>query len=218
MGQLEEDVREMILDRYNSIAAFSRKVDLPSRTIYSALRKGLANTTLTTIVPICEELGIEPLEIVQGRLTCSPDTPKPVFVPLYGSISAGPPDETVPVDDLFPIPAGLHAAHERAFMLRIKGNSMNKVFPNGYLVLVDPQEIDVISGRIYAVSIGKDEATVKRVRLLDNGLSLDPDSDDPTIRPILLDYGIKGTPKASVIGRVVWCCSPVLDQNDGVFV
>ena len=93
-------------------------------------------------------------------------------------------------------------------MLRIKGNSMNKVLPNGFLVLVDPCTSIDVSGQIYAIAVGGQTATVKRVILHDNGITLQPDSDDPTYKPVLLDYSESDTPEISVIGRVVWWCSP----------
>ena len=208
MGALEDDVRELVLGRYSSLARFAREIDIPEHTLYSALSKGLQKTTLSTIVPICTGLGLDPIEIASGRLAFTANKPRPVFVPLYGSIAAGIPIDMQEADDSFPIPGELHAAFRNAFMLRVEGNSMNRMLPNGSLVLIDPCSTIEVSRQIYAVAIDSQPATVKRVILHDNGLTLQPDSDDPTYKPQLLDYSMADTPEVSTIGRVVWWCSP----------
>lgn len=208
MGKLEDDVRELIISRYDTLINFARHIGLSERTLYSALSKGLRKTTLSTIIPICTGLGIDPVDIAEGQLSFSANMPAPVFVPLFGSIAAGTPIEMQQADDMFPIPASLHEAHPESFMLRVKGNSMNKVLPDGFLALIDPVDSVDVSGQIYAVAIGANSATVKRVILHDNGFTLQPDSNDPTYQSQLYDYSKPHAETVSVIGRVVWWCPP----------
>ena len=52
------------------------------------------------------------------------------------------------------------------------------------------------------------DATIKRVRKLENGFELSPDSTDPTFRPTIYDYGVDGTDRVTVIGRVVYYVLP----------
>lgn len=209
MGQLEDDVKRLIKDKYASEAEFARSLNLSPRTLYSALRNGLANSTLPTVVPIAEALDIDPVEIYHGRIVTKTDSARSVPVPLYGSISAGSPAEPSKADDVFPIPARLHDRYPHAFMLRVEGNSMNRVFANGSYVLVAPCSTVDIDGGYYVVIVGESAATVKRVRLLANGLELLPESDDPTYHPILFDRASSDAPRVSVIGQVVWHCPPV---------
>lgn len=56
--------------------------------------------------------------------------------------------------------------------------------------------------------VGASEATVKRVRKLNNGISLVPESNDSTFRPQVFDYSEGNNETLSVIGRVVWFCMP----------
>ena len=95
----------------------------------------------------------------------------------------------------------------RAFYLRVKGESMNRVLPNGSYALVCPTS-EVVDGSVYAVSVGSSNATVKRVRKLNNGIALEPDSNDPTYKSQVFDYGDGERETLSVIGRVVWFCVP----------
>ena len=85
--------------------------------------------------------------------------------------------------------------------------SMNRVLPNGSYALVCPTA-EVVDGSVYAVSVGLSDATVKRVRKLNNGIALEPDSNDPTYKPQVFDYGDGERETLSVIGRVVWFCVP----------
>lgn len=79
------------------------------------------------------------------------------------------------------MPNALLLRYPKAFYLRVKGESMNRVLPNGSYALVCPTS-EVVDGSVYAVSVGSSNATVKRVRKLNNGIALEPDSNDPTYK------------------------------------
>lgn len=131
-----------------------------------------------------------------------------VDVPLYGSIAAGTPIEMVAVEDSHPIPERVRDAHPGCFLLRVSGESMNRVLPNGSYALIEPCEEVTRDGKPYAVCVNGFDATIKRVRKLANGFELVPDSNDPTYRSKVYDYGVEGTETITVIGRVVWYCVP----------
>ncbi len=129
------------------------------------------------------------------------------FVPLYGSIAAGAPIEMLQIEEIHPVPNALLLRYPKAFYLRVKGESMNRVLPNGSYALVCPTS-EVVDGSVYAVSVGSSNATVKRVRKLNNGIALEPDSNDPTYKSQVFDYGDGERETLSVIGRVVWFFVP----------
>ena len=52
------------------------------------------------------------------------------------------------------------------------------------------------------------DATIKRVRRLQNGFELAPDSLDPTYKPTVYDFGEPGTDTVTIIGRVVYYVLP----------
>lgn len=130
-----------------------------------------------------------------------------VDVPVYGKIAAGTPIEMEEQDGSFVIPAQLHRKYPDAFLLEVRGESMNRVLPNGSYALVNPTS-EVRDGDAYAVCVNGYDATIKRVRRLNNGFELEPDSTDPTYRPTVYDYGEEGTETVTVIGRVVWYVVP----------
>lgn len=131
-----------------------------------------------------------------------------IDIPVYGSIAAGTPIEMVEVEDTFPLPEGKRNEYPNAFFLRVKGESMNRVLPDGVLALIDPCETIDYDNDPYAVCVNGHDATIKRVHKLNNGFELVPDSTDPTFKPVVYDYGIEGTETITPIGRVVYHVIP----------
>lgn len=131
-----------------------------------------------------------------------------IDIPLYGSIAAGTPIEMIEVEDTFPVPAKMHDAHPDAFLLKVEGESMNRILPNGCYALVDPCETVEIDSAPYAVCVNGYDATIKRVRKLNNGFELVPDSTDPTYPVQTFNYNEPGTETVTVIGRVVYYVLP----------
>ena len=209
MGRVEDVVAQLIEFQYGTKTAFARKIGIPEQTLYSVLKSSLAGASMATAMPIAEELDLDPFQLAAGNIVRNASRRGSVEVPLFGSISAGTPIEPDRADSTFPVPAGLHAEYPDAFMLRVEGTSMDRVLPDGFYVLVDPCRTIEVSGRIYVVFVGDQNATVKRVRLLSNGLSLEPDSNDPTFHSIVFDYAAGDTPTVTVAGRVVWYCPPL---------
>lgn len=213
METLEEAVRRLIKSKHGSVAKFSEVIGVPVTSIYSALDRGLANTRTELTDKIYRELNIdwETARLDDGfrELKFKSQTVQSFYdCPLYGSIAAGTPIEMVEVEDTFPIPSEMHRRYPEAFLLRVEGESMNRVLPNGCMALVDPCEAMERDGEPYAVCVNGYDATIKRVRTLANGFELDPDSTDPTYKPTIYDYGVEGTETITVIGRVVWYCVP----------
>lgn len=213
METLEEAVRRLIKSKYGSVSKFSEVIDVPVTSIYSALDRGLANTRTELTDKIYRELNIDwetaRLDDDFRELKLKSQTARPFYdCPLYGSIAAGTPIEMVEVEDTFPVPSEMHRRYPDAFLLRVEGESMNRVLPNGCMALVDPCETVEYDGEPYAVCVNGYDATIKRVKALANGFELDPDSTDPTYKPTIYDYGVEGTETITVIGRVVWYCVP----------
>ena len=131
------------------------------------------------------------------------------YVPMYGRIAAGTPLYIEQIENHFPVPDEVMRHHPHAFLLRVDGESMSNVLPNGCLALIDPKlKEPVINGRAYAVCVNGYTATIKRIVRLENGFKLEPDSKDPTFKPMVYDYGVEGTDEITVIGEVVWYMVP----------
>ena len=128
---------------------------------------------------------------------------------VYGHIAAGVPIEKTPCDFTFPCPSKLIKRYPHAFYLKVDGDSMSRVLPDGCYALVDPDQNEPHDNAPYAVCVNGYSATIKRIRMLANGLELIPDSMDPTYRSKIYDNGDESTESITVIGRVVWYTVPL---------
>ena len=181
---------------------------------YGNYERGEQKLNSDLIVRICETYGCtaEWLLGLDNRpanaIRVAHDDSSFVDVPLYGSIAAGTPIEMVESEGTFPIPRAKHEEFPKAFLLRVTGESMNRILPNGCYALVDPCDDVERDNQPYAGCVNGYDATVKRVHKLNNGFELVPDSTDPTFKPQVFDYGIEGTETITPIGRVVYYVLP----------
>lgn len=132
-----------------------------------------------------------------------------VEVPFYGSIAAGNPIEILDVDETYLIPPKIAKQHPHCGVLRVCGNSWNKEIPDGYCVVVDLDiTIPKNDREPFALCIDGDTATIKAIQRLENGVRLIPNSYDPTIQPIVFDYGSNDGRTVATIGKVIWAFAP----------
>lgn len=214
MESIEDAIKRLIKEKYGSIPKFAKAIGLPASSIYSSLERGIANTRTELSDKIYRSLNIDwETAKLDDNYQClklkvaTPDT-NMVDVPLYGAIAAGTPIEMTPVENTQPIPAKVHELHPNAFLLKVEGNSMDRVLPNGSYALIDPCKTVERDGAPYAVCVNGYDATIKRVRKLNNGFQLVPDSTDPTYETKTYNYNEPETQTITVIGRVVYYVLP----------
>ena len=115
----------------------------------------------------------------------------PVMLPVIGMISAGNYREAIQqTDEQIPVPG----ATEHMFVLRVDGDSIDRVAPDGAYVSIDPTNPTLTDGGLFAVQNGSGESTIKRFRRSPD--RLEPDSTNPSHQPILL-----GAEPITIIGR-----------------
>ena len=130
------------------------------------------------------------------------------MLPVFGSISAGTPREALTQSDVMhETPERLYLEHERAFWLTVSGNSMNRLFPDGSLVLIDPDE-EVRNGDVAVVFVNGDDATLKRIYHEGDSIRLHPESYDPEYRDRVIDATDPDAPEVRVIGKAVSYTAP----------
>lgn len=114
-----------------------------------------------------------------------------VLVPVIGMISAGNWREAINnPEDLIPmLPSNKHV-----FVLRVDGDSLDKIAPDGSYVAIDPTDPTFAEGSVYAVQNADGETTLKRFRRGPD--RLEPVSNNAVHRPIML-----GADAITVIGR-----------------
>lgn len=126
--------------------------------------------------------------------------------PIVGSIAAGDPSAAIEMTgETRDLPAKVRERFPGGFFLLVKGDSMNKVLPEGcYAYIAPSDELEIKSGDVAAVKVNGDEATVKRVKLLDGLVILEPESTNPAHRRRVIDESDPDAPYVRILGRVVW--------------
>ncbi|WP_158630162.1 LexA family transcriptional regulator [Cohnella sp. AR92] len=201
-----------------SDAEVARRLDVNRSTI-GRWKSGEQSPALSKIKEIAALFNVNPMVFVDEGQVKSPfvvnETKASYDVvpvkgkshkaPLYGSIAAGQPLEMITVEDYIEIPESLAEKHPNAFLLRVNGDSMNKIIPNGAYALIDPKE-EINNGDIAAVSVDGFDATLKRFFRLQNTVALEPDSFNPD--HIAKLYGSEEASTLKVIGKMIWYMSP----------
>lgn len=157
------------------------------------LETGQMGLTLDYINEFAKVLDVSPFDII---------APAPMrMAPVLGTIAAGNWSDAVELSDEFvPIPAD--AGGPRTFVLRPQGTSMDLLVSDGGYIAIDPDDIDLVSKRSYAVMNGSGETTFKKFML--EPPRLEPCSTDPRHKSIPV-----GREPFTIIGRVTFAMSPI---------
>lgn len=121
------------------------------------------------------------------------------MVPLVGHISCGNWQEAIEhADGMVPaIARGVNV-----FALKALGDSMNQLIQDDGYVYVDPDDTDLIDGKIYAIMNGDGETTAKQFKA--DPARLVPCSNNPEYQEMII-----GKARFTVIGRIVGTYSPL---------
>lgn len=129
-------------------------------------------------------------------------------LPLVGRIAAGTAREAIGIDgETHDTPESLWERHRDAFWLVVAGNSMNRLFAEGTLVLIDPDE-EVRNGDVAVVFVNGDDATLKRVFFEGDVIRLHPESYDPDYRDRTINKNDPDAPSVRVLGKAVSYTAP----------
>lgn len=180
-----------------------------NRSTISRWKSGEQSPPLPKIREIAIFFGVHPTIFVDERIS---ELPKLIgtsqLVPLYGSIAAGVPLEMIEVIEYIEIPLNVALRYPKAFLLKVNGDSMNKIVPNGMYALIDPTD-DIKNGDPVAVNVDGFEATLKRFYQLHNTIVLEPESYNPEHKPQIFDCTTSECEEIKVIGKMVWFMAPI---------
>ena len=145
-----------------------------------------------------------------GTLTHAEDYDKNDFIrrPVYLEVAAGQPIWMQETSMELPAPSEILRSHPRSVFVRVDGDSMDNVLPDGCYALVDTDSTEVPDGTACCVTVNGYSATIKRVHHISNGYMLAPDSSNPEHKPIIYNYDEDGTDEVRILGEVVWYMVP----------
>lgn len=121
---------------------------------------------------------------------------------VIGVVPAGTPLEAIE-DIIGEIEYPSRFANKEVFALQIKGDSMNKVLPDGCIGLFEKTST-LENGEIGAIMVNGDDATVKKFYRLTDSYVLEPVSFNPEHHPLIIK---DGTVPVHAIGKLIWYCS-----------
>lgn len=130
------------------------------------------------------------------------------YAPVVGNIAAGEPRQAFEQsNETHWVDPNVLEAHPDGFFLRVSGDSMNLILPDGCFAFVAPGEVQ--SGDIAAVKVNGDEATIKRVKMYDGVVILEPESSNTEHRRRVIDESDPDAPAVRILGKVVWFASSI---------
>lgn len=182
------ELRQMRKSKGLTIGQLSAYTGLNSGFI-SQVETGKRNTPkIETLDRIAKGLRISHEEILKmagivenipNELTIS-STPSAVSIPIYGRISAGYPEGAKEdIDGEIDVPNRISNRYssDELIALRVNGESMNKVIPNGAVaILAKIDKCDITNGDICGVIIDGEAATLKHVYQYPDRIRFEPDS------------------------------------------
>lgn len=131
----------------------------------------------------------------------SHDKNTPFRIPVFGYIPAGIPIDAIEdIEDYEEMQPINGYTNKDFFALRLSGNSMSPDYVSGDIVIFHAQET-CESGQDCAVLLNNENATFKRVRISDKGLSLQP--LNPSFEPIVFSNRELADGAVKIIG-VAW--------------
>ncbi|MDK9857592.1 XRE family transcriptional regulator [Staphylococcus equorum] len=199
MGK-EKQLKVLMEKKSGSVKAFSEEIGLAYTTIRSILERGVFNSKVENIIKICKGLNIKPEDIMDLDYEKSTLETLPVKkIPVVSQISAGLPiySEENLVDYIYFSKEKLSDDKEE-FGLKVSGDSMNKIFDEGDVVVIEKDSI-VENGQLGVVMINGYNGTVKRIRYNNDQIILIPESNNSNHYPQVYNKN----DEVKIVGRVV---------------
>lgn len=159
----------------------------------------IENLKRTTIEKLSELFDILPSELLGISATNNVMTNT---TNVIGVVPAGTPLEAIE-DIIGEIEYPSRFANKEVFALQIKGDSMNKVLPDGCIGLFEKTST-LENGEIGAIMVNGDDATIKKFYRLTDSYVLEPVSFNPEHHPLIIK---DGTVPVHAIGKLIWYCS-----------
>ena len=206
--QIVQSNIKRLVDLEGSPKAFGDKVGATKQAVNNWINEGHI-PDIERIAEIAHLYGLTLADMLTDEEGRTPThTPSFVKVPLYGSVAAGVPIEMIEDYEIKEAPARFLEDDPDCFLVRINGNSETRrgLFDGDY-ALVSPKYKEPTPGDLFLVAVNGDEATIKEIVVLENGVELVPDSYDPTYERQLYNFNDADTPSVTNMGKIVWHCA-----------
>lgn len=204
-GFSQEKMAEIAGVSQTTISAWECGVSVPRRSNVLKIMDAIPGLTFDDIMSDDKGFAKKVLS-VNGIMEARPS--RSHYLPIVGRIAAGDAREAIEqTDQYYPIADEFYEGNEDSVWLVLSGNSMNKYFADGTLLLVN-RRMEVLNGDIAVTFVNGDDATVKRVFFDGDKIILRPESYDPEYQDRVIDRSDPDAPGVYFFGKVMTYTAP----------
>lgn len=204
-------LEKLIEKKGYTVRSLSRESGVAYTTIRSMIERDLKNASIDNVIKVCNVLEISTDELANYTDEYTMDDNihtvaesqeaykinNLVSLPLYGDVAAGELMKIDPVTksnlDQITLPKdilGKHRSNKDLFVLKVNGESMNELIPNGSYVVAKPMDADELKDNDIVIYSFDGEYSLKRFRRDDEDqvLIFSPESSDKKFRDRVIPY------------------------------
>ena len=212
MKNIQEKIKSRRLELGLSLENVAKELGVNKSTVMRYESKSIEKMPIDVIPPLAKILQCSPKYLMgwEDDTVTELDIKFDDYFPLHYStnLSAGTLEELLDSepDAIVYVPIRFQMIKNRLHAFKVNGTSMNNVIQDGSIVITEDVSdfVSIQNGTIVVVLIDG-EATVKRLYVNENQLTLMPDSSDKSHLPIIVDTEVK---QVYIVGRVIWHMNP----------
>lgn len=202
---ISENIKRLRLQKDWTQEQLAEKVDVTRSTV-TQWETGWSQPRMGKVERLAAAFGISVAELVGGssplpRGAIVPGESRPAYAPLLGRVHAGDAGEPDILDERVSLPYEVRERHPDAYFLEVEGDCMDKVYPEGCYILVDPGT-EPQDGSIAAVAIDGADYVMRRLHRGASSIMLSPESTNPAHEDIVVSSTDGRT--VELVGTVVW--------------
>jgi len=170
-----------------------------------SLEVGKKLETIDYILSVLKNEGKNDIEFscdITPMNNCERKKNEDIVIPVVGTIAAGLPILAQSnIEDYLKLPLKkplFDCRKDKYYALKVKGNSMNKLFKNNEILIIE--QTNIVDNNDIAVVLIDNEATVKKVKFDNDLIHLMPESTDPSYT--VQEYDTKKD-KISIQGKII---------------
>ena len=205
MAAIKDNIKRLREDMDWSQEELGDKIG-KTRSAISQYESGKIIPRMGVIEDLASLFGVQKSEIIGDSPRIIPGAIIPghsprATAPLLGRVHAGNAQEPEILEDEIDLPWNIRQAHPTAYFLQVEGDCMDKVYPEGCYILVDPDQ-EPSNGSIAAVMIDGIDAVMRRLLRTSSTMVLAPESTNPKHKDIVITEEDERI--VELIGTVVW--------------
>lgn len=202
---ISANIKRMRLDEGLTQEQLAEKLGVTRSTV-TQWETGWSQPRMGAISKLASVFGVSVSEMVEDGNNPPKDAIFPAIspratAPLLGRVHAGSAQEPEVLEDEIELPHNIRTAHPNAYFLQVEGDCMDKVYPEGCYILVDPDR-EPSNGSIAAVAIDGHDAVMRRLLRTASTIVLAPESTNPEHKDLVITATDEHT--VELVGTVVW--------------